>query len=79
MNPVWHLTTFTQNRDCLLNEMVMGRFLEMMTASEVKSLFSDEHFSVDVTLLAGLGVACLSVSERRKIGYSRIRKASAKV
>ena len=44
-------TTFTKNRDCLLNERVMGRFLEMlMGASDVKPLLSEGHFSVDGTL-----------------------------
>ncbi len=50
--PVWHPTTFTKNRERLLNEQVMGRFLEkLMGAPEVKPLLSDEHFSVDGTLL----------------------------
>jgi IS5 family transposase len=51
-DPIWHPTTFTKNRDRLLNERVMGRFLEkLMAAPEVKPLLSDEHFSVDGTLL----------------------------
>jgi hypothetical protein len=50
--PVWHPTTFTMNRERLLNEQVMGKFLEkLMGAPEVKPLLSDEHFSVDGTLL----------------------------
>jgi transposase len=49
---IWHPTTFTKNRDRLLNEQVMGRFLEkLMGAPEVKPLLSNEHFSVDGTLL----------------------------
>jgi transposase len=36
----------------LLNEQVMGKFLEkLMGAPEVKPLLSNEHFSVDGTLL----------------------------
>jgi transposase len=51
-DPIWHPTTFTKNRERLLNELVMGRFLEKLMASpEVKPLLSDEHFSVDGTLL----------------------------
>jgi hypothetical protein len=47
-DPIWHPTTFTKNRERLLNEQVMGRFLEkLMGAPEI----SDEHFSVDGTLL----------------------------
>jgi hypothetical protein len=50
--PIWHPTTFTKNRERLLNEQVMGRFLEkLMGAQEVKPLLSNEHFSVDGTLL----------------------------
>ena len=51
-DPIWHPTTFTKNRNRLLNEQVMGRFLEkLMAAPEVKPLLSNEHFSVDGTLL----------------------------
>ena len=51
-DPIWHPTTFTKNRDRLLNEELMARFLELLLASpEVKPLLSSEHFSVDGTLL----------------------------
>jgi transposase len=51
-DPVRHPTTFTKNRDRLLNEELMARFLELLMASpEVKPLLSSEHFSVDGTLL----------------------------
>jgi hypothetical protein len=51
-DPVWHPTTFTKNRDRLLYEQVMGKFLEKLKgAPDVKPLLSDEHFSVDGTLL----------------------------
>jgi len=51
-DPVWHPTSFTKNRDRLLNEELMVRFLELLLASpEVKPLLSSEHFSVDGTLL----------------------------
>jgi transposase len=29
-DPIWHPTTFTKNRDRLLNEAVMGKFLEKL-------------------------------------------------
>ena len=49
---IWHPTTFTKNRERLLNADVMGRFLEkLMGTPEVNPLLSDEHFSVDDTLL----------------------------
>jgi hypothetical protein len=42
----------TKNRDQLLNEELMVRFLELLMAStEDQPLLSSEHFSVDVTLL----------------------------
>ena len=55
LNPddhVWHPTSFTKNRDRLLNEELMAKFLELLLAApEVKPLLSSEHFSVDGTLL----------------------------
>ena len=54
-DPVWHSTTFTKNRDRLLNEELMAKFLELLLAApEVKPLLSSEHFSVDGILLRAL-------------------------
>lgn len=51
-DPVWHSTTFTKNRDRVLNEELMAKFLELLLAApEVQPLLSSEHFSVDGTLL----------------------------
>jgi transposase len=51
-DPVWHPTTFTKNRDRVLNEELMAKFLEVLLAApEVQPLLSSEHFSVDGTLL----------------------------
>lgn len=51
-DPVWHPTSFTKNRNRLLNEELMAKFLELLLATpEVKPLLSSEHFSVDGTLL----------------------------
>ena len=51
-DPVWHPTTFTKNRDRLLNEELMAKFLELLLAApEVKALLSSGHFLVDGTLL----------------------------
>jgi hypothetical protein len=73
-DPIWHPTTFTKNRERLLNDQVftkrsevgwmpLGRFLEkLMAAPEVKPLLSDEHFSVDGTLLQAW--ACHASLER---------------
>ncbi|QNJ25363.1 transposase DDE domain protein [Synechococcus sp. SYN20] len=51
-DPILHPITFTKNRERLLNEQIMERFLEKRMASpEVKPLLSDEYFSGDGTLL----------------------------
>jgi transposase len=51
-DPVWDATTFTKNRDRLLAGEVASRFLAAVLARpKVKALLSDEHFSVDGTLL----------------------------
>ena len=54
-DPLWYPKTFIKNRERLLNDDVMGRFLEkLMGAPKVKPLLSDEHLSVDGTLLLAL-------------------------
>ena len=51
-DPVWHPTVFTKNRDRLLAGDVAGAFLGAVVAhARVKGLLSDEHFSVDGTLI----------------------------
>jgi hypothetical protein len=51
-DPIWHPTTLSKNRERLLNKEVMGAFLDtLMGLPEVKPMLSDEHFSVDGTLL----------------------------
>ena len=53
-DPISHPTTFTKNRERLLNDEMMARFLEkLMGVPEVKPLLSDEHVSVAGTLLQG--------------------------
>ena len=50
---VWDPTVFCKNRDRLLAGAVAARFLASLLAlPQVKSLLSDEHFSVDGTLIA---------------------------
>jgi hypothetical protein len=54
--PLWRPTTFTKNRERLLNDQVMGTFLmKLMGAPEIKPLLSDEQHSVDGTLLQAWG------------------------
>jgi transposase len=51
-DPVWDATVFCKNRDRLLAGEVATRFLASLLAlPEVKRLLSDEHFSVDGTLI----------------------------
>jgi len=50
--PVCNPTSFTKNRDRLLNEELMSKFLKLLLATpEVKPLLSSEDFSIDGTLL----------------------------
>src|SRR5829696_7805011 len=49
---VWHATVFTHNRDRLLEAEVARDFLSaLLGLPQVKTLLSDEHFSVDGTLI----------------------------
>ncbi|WP_454883251.1 IS5 family transposase [Sphingomonas oryzagri] len=50
--PIWDVTVFTKNRERLLAGDVAAKFLSaVMGQSRVKVLLSDEHFSVDGTLI----------------------------
>jgi transposase len=51
-DPVWDVTVFTKNRDRLLEGAIATKFLRAVLAQpKVKALLSDEHFSVDGTLI----------------------------
>jgi transposase len=51
-DPVWDATTFTKNRDRLLEgDIADAFFAEVLTAIKQEGLLSDEHFTVDGTLL----------------------------
>jgi Transposase DDE domain len=51
-DPVWDPTTFTKNRDRLHNGDVFAKFMsKLLNRPQVKPLSSDEHFSVDGTLI----------------------------
>lgn len=51
-DPIWHHSSFSKNRERLLNERVLALFLETLLGMEgVKPLLSNEHFSVDGALL----------------------------
>jgi transposase len=51
-DPVWHPTTFTQNRDRLLEQQISRRFFDaVLGQAKKKHLLSNEHFTVDGTYL----------------------------
>ena len=51
-DPVWDPTTFTKNRERLQNGDVFTKFMSrLLNHPQVKPLLSDEHFSVDGTLI----------------------------
>jgi len=51
-DPVWDATTFTKNRERLLDgDIATAFFNEVLAAIEAEGLLSDEHFTVDGTLL----------------------------
>src|SRR5262245_10769100 len=51
-DPVWDATSFTKNRDRLLDGDVADAFFaEVLAAIRTDGLLSDEHFTVDGTLL----------------------------
>ncbi len=61
---VWDVTVFTKNRDRLLKADVAKKFLELVVAeAQALNLMSDEHFTVDGTLLE----ACASLKSFQKM------------
>ncbi len=51
-DPIWDATTFTKNRDRLLDGDVADAFFaEVLAAIKAERLLSDEHFTVDGTIL----------------------------
>jgi transposase len=50
--PIWDVTVFTKNRDRFLEGEVAAAFFQAVLGQpEVRALLSDEHFSVDGTLI----------------------------
>ncbi|BFU90190.1 MAG: DDE transposase [Nitrospira sp.] len=50
--PVWDVTVFTKNRDRLLEgEMATAFFTQVLAQAKAQRLLSDEHFTVDGTLI----------------------------
>src|SRR5216110_256354 len=51
-DPIWDPTTFTKNRDRLQGGEMFTKFMtKLLNHPQVKPLLSDEHFSVDGTLI----------------------------
>lgn len=51
-DPVWDVTVFTKNRDRLLKgDIAAGFFQAVLGQPEVRALLSNEHFTVDGTLI----------------------------
>lgn len=51
-NPAWDHSTFSKNRDRLLDGEIASKFLAAVPAQpQVKRLLPSEHFSVDGTLI----------------------------
>lgn len=51
-DPVWHATTFTKNRDRLIEGAIAKAFFrQVVEVAQKQGLMSDEHFSVDGTLI----------------------------
>jgi len=51
-DPVWNHSTFSKNRDRILTEAMAGQLLErVLDQARAAQLLSDEHFSVDGTLI----------------------------
>lgn len=62
---VWDVTVFTKNRDRLLKADVAKEFFRLVVSeAEALDLMSDEHFTVDGTLLE----ACASLKSFKKVG-----------
>ena len=62
--PVWDVTVFTKNRDRLLRAEVARKFFEQVVEqAKGLNLMSDEHFTVDGTLLE----ACASLKSFQKV------------
>lgn len=51
-DPIWDVTVFTKNRDRLLEgDVAVAFFKQVLSQARAKALLSDEHFSVDGTLI----------------------------
>ena len=76
-DPVWDVIVFTKNRDRLLEGEITAKFLRAVLAEpKVETLLSDEHFSVDGTLVPA-GASMKSFRPKAGSGEPRRRAATA--
>jgi hypothetical protein len=69
---VWDVTVFTKNRERLLKADVAGRFFQLVVKeAQALNLMSDEHFTVDGTLLE----ACASLKSFQKMDEAEEEKS----
>ena len=63
-DPVWDETVYTKNRDRLLRADVARKFFDLVVEeAQAQKLISNEHFTVDGTLLE----ACASLKSFKKV------------
>jgi hypothetical protein len=77
-DPIWDVTVFTKNRDRLLDGDIAAKFFRaVLGRPEVKALLSDEHFTVDGTLIGRRSRATTKVapgSQRFEVMTSVLRR-----
>ena len=62
--PVWDVTVFTKNRERLLKADIAKKFFELvLQQAQALELMSDEHFTVDGTLLE----ACAGLKSFKRV------------
>src|SRR5439155_11637845 len=62
--PVWDVTVFTKNRERLLKADIAKKFFELvLKQAQALDLMSDEHFTVDGTLLE----ACAGLKSFKRV------------
>ena len=58
---VWDVSVFTKNRQRLIEGDIAAKFMTaVLNQPRVKALLSDDHFSVDGTLIAAWSANCLA-------------------
>ena len=66
---IWDATTFTKNRERLQNGDVFQKFMsKLLHHPQVKPLLSDEHFSVDGTLIEAWAKLTEGSASRKRSG-----------